>query len=120
VDVPADLYTVTTKTYGSVTAVQIVVNKALSTITDQGWSVDLYVTFESSVGPDIVEIVKYLIAGLLGPGLGYHGPSIMFRKNSKRSGQLPRSWSGRTSLRSAGDRLPGPLRTCGSTMAWSS
>jgi hypothetical protein len=62
VDVPADLYTVTTKTYGSVTAVQIVVNKPLSTITDQGWSDDLYVTFESSIGPDIVEIVKYLIA----------------------------------------------------------
>ena len=29
VDVPTDLYTVTTKTYGTVTAVQIVVNKPL-------------------------------------------------------------------------------------------
>jgi len=62
VDVPTDLYTVTTQTYGSVTAVQIVVNKPLSSITDQGWSDDLYVTFESSVGPDIVDTLKYLIA----------------------------------------------------------
>jgi len=62
VDVPTDLYTVTTQTYGSVMAVQIVVNKPLSSITDQGWSDDLYVTFQSSVGPDTVNILKYLIA----------------------------------------------------------
>jgi len=61
VDVPTDLYTVTVQAYGSVTVVQIVVNKPLSTITDQGWSDDLYVTFESSVGPDTVNILKYLI-----------------------------------------------------------
>lgn len=62
VDVPTDLYRVETRAYGSVTAVQIVVNKPLSSITDQGWSDDLYVTFQSSVGPDTVEILKYLIA----------------------------------------------------------
>jgi hypothetical protein len=61
VDVPTDLYTVTSQTYGSVTAIEIVVNKPLSTITDQGWSDDLYVTFQSSIGPDTVEILKYLI-----------------------------------------------------------
>ena len=55
VDVPTDLYTVQTQTYGTVTAAQIVVAKPLSSITDQGWSDDLYVTFQSSVGPDIVE-----------------------------------------------------------------
>jgi hypothetical protein len=62
VDVPTDLYTVNTQTYGTVTAVQIVVNKPLSTITDQGWSDDLYITFQSSVGPNVVDILKYLIA----------------------------------------------------------
>jgi hypothetical protein len=61
VDVPTDLYTVTTRTYGTITAVQIVVSKPLSSITDQGWSDDLYVIFQSSVGPDTVEILKYLI-----------------------------------------------------------
>jgi hypothetical protein len=44
-----------------VSAVQIVVNKPLSTITDQGWSDDLYVTFQSSVGPDTINILIYLI-----------------------------------------------------------
>ena len=62
VDVPTDLYQVQTHTYGTVTAVQIVVSKPLSSITDQGWSDDLYVTFESNIGPDTVEILKYLIA----------------------------------------------------------
>jgi len=61
VDVPTDLYTVTTKAYGTVTAVQIVVAKPLSSIQDQGWGDDLYVTFQSSVGPNVVDILKYLI-----------------------------------------------------------
>jgi len=61
VDVPTDLYTVQSKSYGTVTAVQIVVNKPLSSIQDQGWGDDLYVTFQSSVGPNVVDILKYLI-----------------------------------------------------------
>ena len=64
------------------TAVQVVVNTPLSTITDQGWSDDLYVTFQSSVGPDIVEIIKYLIADY-STWTGTPRPSITFRKNSK-------------------------------------
>ena len=61
VDVPTDLYTVTTQTYGTITAAQITVAQPLSSIVDQGWSDDLYVTFESTVGPDIVNILKYII-----------------------------------------------------------
>jgi hypothetical protein len=61
VDVPTDLYTVSNQTYGTVTAVQIVVDQPLSSIVDQGWSDDLYVTFQSTVGPNIVTILKYII-----------------------------------------------------------
>jgi hypothetical protein len=61
VNVPGSLYTVATKVYGSITAVQITVHKPLSTIVDQGWEDDLYVTFQSSVGPNTVDILKYLI-----------------------------------------------------------
>lgn len=61
VNVPTDLYTVETQTYGTITAVQVVLNKPLSTIVDQGWSDDIYVTFESTVGPNIVEIMEYII-----------------------------------------------------------
>lgn len=61
VNVPAELYTVETKNYGPVTAVQIVLKRPLSTITDQGWNDELYVTFESIVGPHTVDILNYLI-----------------------------------------------------------
>jgi len=61
VDVPTSLYTVRSVVYGTVTAVQIVFNKPLSTIADQGWSDDIYVTFHSTIGPNIVDILKHLV-----------------------------------------------------------
>ena len=61
VNVPNDLWRVQTVNYGPVTAVQIVVNKPLSTIVDQGWGDELYVTFESTIGPSTVEILQYII-----------------------------------------------------------
>ena len=61
VNVPNDLWQVQTVTYGSITAVQVVTTKPLSTIPDQGWEDDLYVTFESTIGPNIIDILKYII-----------------------------------------------------------
>jgi hypothetical protein len=61
VNVPDDLWYVETKNYGPITAVQVVVNQPLSTITDQGWDDDLYVTFESDVGPHTCDILEYII-----------------------------------------------------------
>ncbi len=58
--VPSNLYTVNTQRYGSIIAVQIILSKPLSSL-DEGWSDDIYVTFESSVGPNIVDIFKYII-----------------------------------------------------------
>jgi len=62
VDVPTDLYTVTTATYGTIAAVQIELQKPLSHILDEGWQDDLYVTFQSSVGPNIADIVAYIVS----------------------------------------------------------
>lgn len=59
-NVPSDMYTVSTQTYGTIIAVQIVLSKPLSSL-DDGWSDDIYVTFQSSVGPNTVDIFKYLI-----------------------------------------------------------
>jgi hypothetical protein len=67
--VPDDLYTITTQSYGSVTATQVTLKQKLSQVwfTNakgdwvQGWSDELYVTFQSSVGPDIVDILEYII-----------------------------------------------------------
>ena len=61
VDVPTDLYTIQTETYGSITAVEVVVNFPLSARKDEGWTDDLYITFQSDLGPDVVEILKHLI-----------------------------------------------------------
>ena len=64
--VPSDFYTVSTVNYGSITAVVLTLKRQLSTYRyptgeNQGWSNELYVTFESSVGPNTVDVMKYLI-----------------------------------------------------------
>jgi len=61
INVPSNMWTTESKQYGSVTAVQVTVEKALSTLEDQNWSDDLYVTFESDIGPNTVDIIRYLI-----------------------------------------------------------
>jgi hypothetical protein len=61
VNVPTELWYSETVDYGPVTAVQVVTTKPLSTIPDQGWEDDLYVTFESEVGPHTVDILEYII-----------------------------------------------------------
>ncbi len=60
-EVPSNMYTVSNVTYGSIQTVQITISKTLSTLEDSGWEDDLYVTFESNVGPNIVEILEYII-----------------------------------------------------------
>ena len=61
IDVPTNMYTISTVTYGDIQTVQITLDKTLSTLDDSGWDDDLYVTFESSVGPNIVEVLEYII-----------------------------------------------------------
>ena len=63
--VPPSYYTVQTVRYGTITAVQIVMNKPLSYYTtdgtNDGWSDEVYVTFQSNIGPDIIDILTYII-----------------------------------------------------------
>ncbi len=61
VDVPSSYYTVRNVAYGNLRTVQIVTSKPLSSYKDQGWTDDLYVTFESNVGPDVTDILEYII-----------------------------------------------------------
>ena len=82
VAVPNNLYRVETKTYGSVTAVEIVFDKPLSTITDQGWGDDIYVTFQATAptyGPNIVDILIHLIGTYT--DLGYDATSFSYVKD---------------------------------------
>lgn len=66
VNVPNDYYTIKTVNYGAITATTIVTGELLSTALDlygnnEGWSDELYVTFESTVGPNIIDILIYII-----------------------------------------------------------
>ena len=64
VDVPSSYYTIQNVDYGTLKTVQIVTQRPLSSYKDQGWTDDLYVTFESNsaVGPDMIDTLVYLIA----------------------------------------------------------
>ena len=61
VHIPNNLYTVRNRTYGVINTVEIVFSKTLSTIEGQNWDDDVYVTFQSSIGPNIVDILEYII-----------------------------------------------------------
>ena len=69
--VPSSYYTIATKTYGSITATVVQLPQPLSLYADtvsseylpvsEGWSDELYITFQSSVGPNTVDILEYII-----------------------------------------------------------
>ncbi len=60
-DVPSNLYTVTTEQYGDIEAVIVTLPDSLAKLQGEGWEEDIFVTFRSSIGPNTVEIIEYLI-----------------------------------------------------------
>lgn len=60
-DVPPNYYKVYTQDFGAVSAVIVELNDSLSKYENMGWEDDIYVTFKSDVGPNTVDILKYLI-----------------------------------------------------------
>lgn len=61
INVPNEYWTQQNLNYGDITVATVRLTRQLSGIPDQGWEDDLYVTFESSVGPNTVDIMRYLI-----------------------------------------------------------
>lgn len=61
ITVPPSYYSIRTQSFGSLSAVMIRLNKPLSSYTDEGWDDQLYITFQSSIGPNTVDILEYLI-----------------------------------------------------------
>ncbi len=59
--VPQNYYTVSTESWGDITAVIVTLNEALSKYEDMGWEDDIFVTFRSDIGPNVVNILEYLI-----------------------------------------------------------
>jgi hypothetical protein len=60
-DVPTNLYTAYRQRFGSVTATIVKVHDALSKVEPRPWEDSIYVTFQSTVGPNTVDILSYLI-----------------------------------------------------------
>ncbi|MGN6133723.1 MAG: hypothetical protein ACTHOU_04440, partial [Aureliella sp.] len=61
VSVPRSYYMVSTVNFGPFTATLILMNKPLSSRTDEGWSDEIFVTAKSTIGPDTVEVLKWII-----------------------------------------------------------
>ena len=70
VTIPSNYYTIVDAPYGPITAKMIVLIQPLSTLQEldqlgkvvsQGWEDTVYVTYRSDIGPNIVDIVEYLI-----------------------------------------------------------
>ena len=86
VDLPSSYYKVSTVNYGPITATTIVTGMQLSSSIDlygnnEGWDDELYVTFQSTIGPNIVDILIYIIENWTNgygaaPNLGYDAASF--------------------------------------------
>lgn len=61
VNVPTNLWEVETRDYGPFTVTFVKTTKPLSSIEGQGWEDQIHVTFESDIGPNTVDILKYII-----------------------------------------------------------
>ena len=61
VEVPTDYYTVHNVDYDGYQVVEVRLNKKLSLIVDEDWEDEIYVSFESSVGPNPVDVIEYLV-----------------------------------------------------------
>ncbi len=60
-ELETDMYTVHLEDYGDYTDVEIWLDQPLSSIEDVDWDDTLYVSFTSSVGPNPVDIIDYLV-----------------------------------------------------------
>ena len=61
VNVPNDLWEQRTVMYGPLLVEQVVTFKKLSSIFGQEWEDDLFVTFESSIGTNTIDIIEYVV-----------------------------------------------------------
>ncbi len=60
-EVDPTLYTVVTSDFGGYTVVEIDLDSPLSTIQDEVWDDELYVSFTSSIGPNPADIIEWLV-----------------------------------------------------------
>jgi hypothetical protein len=62
VDVPGNLWSASVQSFGPINATIVTLHDALSKRTGEGWRDDeLYITFESTIGPNTSEVLEYII-----------------------------------------------------------
>ena len=70
VDIPAQYYQIKDITYGPITAKMVVLNQPLSSyqetdnagnIISQGWEETVYITYQSDIGPNIIDVIEYIL-----------------------------------------------------------
>lgn len=54
-------YKVINRNYGTINAVIVQLNKPLSSYEGEGWEDNIYITFESTIGPNTVDVLQYLV-----------------------------------------------------------
>jgi hypothetical protein len=59
--VPTSMYTVTTTDYNGYDVVELTLTAPLSTIIDEDWDDEIYVSFSSDIGPNPVDIIEWLV-----------------------------------------------------------
>jgi len=59
--VDTDRYTVTTTDFGGYEVVEVRLDAPLSTIEDEDWDDEIFVSFTSSIGPNPVDVVQWLV-----------------------------------------------------------
>lgn len=60
-EVPADYYTVVNTDYGDLIAVEIHLTRPLTSYPEENWDEQLYVTFDSDVGPNPVDAIEWIV-----------------------------------------------------------
>jgi len=60
-ELPGEYYEVVETNYGDLTATEIWLDRPLSSYPDEKWDDELYVTFESDIGPNPVDVIQWIV-----------------------------------------------------------
>lgn len=60
-ELPTDYYQVVETDYGDLTAVEIFLERPLDSYPEEDWDDQIYVTFESDIGPNPVDVIQWIV-----------------------------------------------------------
>jgi hypothetical protein len=54
-------YTVAAEPFGGSNVTTVTLSESLTSLPDEGWTDELYVTFQSTIGPNVADIIRYIV-----------------------------------------------------------